>query len=148
MTFLRKMFGKRESLDDITRIRTIIDKFIEASFIPLGSFDRENSAQGMTVLLYMFGAVDMLCQVHNIEEKLSLSLYENLLKEELGEYNAKEAQVLLSVVIQASAASEGQQMMKEGAEALQAWLTGVDVAAPHRLTEILMDKMRRGLNDP
>jgi len=125
-----------------------MDKFIEASFISLGSFDKKDSAQGMTVLLYMFGAVDMLCQVHNIEEKLTLNLFENLLKEELGEYNAEEAQVLLRTVIQASAASEGQQMMKEGAEALQAWLTGIDIVAPHRLTEILMDKMRRGGNDP
>jgi hypothetical protein len=96
----------------------------------------------MTVLLYMFGAVDMLCQVHNIEEKVTMNLFENLLKDELGEYNAEQAQVLLRAVIQASAATEGQQMMKEGAEALRAWLTGVDVAAPHRLTEILMEKMR------
>ena len=142
MTFLRKLFGKRESRDDIMRIRAIMEKFIEASFISLGSFDRKDSAQGMTVLLYMFGAVDMLCQVHNIEEKVTLNLFENLLKEELGEYNAEQAQVLLRAVIQASAATEGQQMLKEGAEALRAWLTGGEVAAPHRLTEILMEKMR------
>jgi len=84
----------------------------------------------------------MLCLVFNTEKKVNLNLFENLLKDELAEYDAEQAQVLLRAVIQASATTEGKKMMKEGAEALRAWLTGVDVAAPHRLTEILMEKMR------
>ncbi|MEX2162852.1 MAG: hypothetical protein WD823_01235 [Sulfuricaulis sp.] len=140
MSFFRKLFGKREESNNVAHVRAILEKFIEASFIPLSGIDEKSSSHGMTILLYMFGAVDMVCQVKGVDQQTTMLLFNEMLQNELGEYTDKEAEALLKEVIKASAEPEGQQLMKEGAEALRLWLTESDLAVPYRLTELLKSK--------
>lgn len=140
MSFFRKFFGKSKEDSNFVSARAILEKFIEVSFIPLNSMDEKSSREGMTILLYMFGAVDMVCQVKNVDEQTTLVLFNEILKNELGEYTDEQAEALLREVVKASAEPEGQQLMKEGAEALRSWLTDSDPAAPFRLTELLISK--------
>ena len=140
MSLFGKLFGNRNKNDEITRIRKIIEKFVEVSFLGLTHLDKRNPDKGKIILLYMFGALDMLCQVNNLDENTTLALFKNILKEELGEYTDEQSQVLLNEIVQASDEQEGQELMKEGGDALRTWLIGEDVASPHRLTEILMER--------
>lgn len=140
MSFLGKLLGHRKD-DEITRIRKIMGTFIGASFLGRAHPDRRGADQEKIVLLYMLGALDMLCQAHKQDAKTTLTLFESLLKgEELGGYSDEEAQVLLNGVVKASDEQDGKELMDEGAEALRTWLIGENVAAPHRLTEILMER--------
>lgn len=140
MNFFQKFFGKTEESNNVARARTILEKFIEASFIPLSDVEERSSSQGMTILLYMFGAVDMVCQVKGVDEQRTMVLFNELLQNELGEYTGKQADTLLKEVIKASAEPEGQQLMKEGAETLRLWLTDGEPSAPLRLKRLLMSK--------
>ena len=58
MSFFGKLFGNRNENDEITRIKKIMEKFIEVSFLGLVHLDKRSPNQGKTVLLYMFGALD------------------------------------------------------------------------------------------
>ena len=140
MRLFDKFFGKKKDDDNFVRIRSILEKFIEATFLTLNDADKKDSSQGMTILLYMFGAVDMLCQFKGMDENTTLILFNEMLKNELGEYTDEQAQALLTEVIRVSAQTEGQQLMKEGGEALRSWLVKSDPRAAFRLTEILMAK--------
>ncbi len=138
MGLFRKFFGKSKKENSASSVRAIMGKFIEASFATLNNDAEKNKNEGMTILLYMFGAVDMLCQVKSVDENVTLTLFSSMLQNELGEYSNEEAQALLSAVVEASAQDRGQDVMKEGGEALRAWLVGSEPGAPFRLTEILM----------
>ena len=140
MSLIGKLFGSSNENNEIARIRKIIEKFIEASFLGLAHLDNKNPNQGEITLLYMFGAIDMLCQVNGLDNNVTLDLFKSMLKDELGEYGDEEAQVLLNEIIQATSEEDGQELMREGGEALRTWLSGEDAAAPHRLTEILMER--------
>lgn len=132
------MFGGLNKKNEVVRVRKIIEKFVEVSFLSLTHIDSKSPDQGRITLLYMFGALDMLSQVKGLDTNITLELFKNMLKEELGGYSEEEAQVILREIIQATAEQEGQNLMKEGGEAIRTWLIGEDSAAPHRLTEILL----------
>ncbi len=129
----------RETLTDrnpVNQVRRIIEEFIKASFLWIGNQSNKYSSKGLEILLYMFGAVDMISQIKGINEKDTLDLFQNMLQEELGEYSAEEANVILRTVVEATKKPENQQVMKHGGEALRLWLLG-DVTAPRKLYEIL-----------
>ena len=141
MSFFRKFFGNHEESNNVARARAILEKFIEISFMPMIDIEEKSSRQGMTTLLYMFGAVDMICQVKGVDEQTTMMLFTKMLQNELGEYTGEQAEALLREVVKISAEPEGQQLMKEGAEAIRLWLTDSDPSAPLRLKKLLMSKI-------
>jgi hypothetical protein len=86
----------------------------------------------------MFGAVDALSQAHQIDSASTVTLFQCLLEGILGDYQPDEAKQLTQVVLQSSATSEGQYIMGEGGESIQAWIAG-ERLAPHRLNEMLLE---------
>lgn len=136
MKILSKLFGRKEDRTSLIRVRAIMGPFIKACFLTLGERQKDSS-EGLVLLLFMLGAVDMLCQVHDIDKEGYLALFEIMLRDELGGYSDVEARIVLDAVIQATAENDSRRTMKEGAESLRMWLLGEDVAAPHRLTELL-----------
>jgi len=114
-----------------------MQRFSEACFLTLDSQRTKDPADRLVVLLFMLGAIDMLCQVNDVEKRTSLTLFESMLKEDLGGYSDEDARVVLRGVVKATADSDCQHVMKEGADSLRTWLIGEDIAAPHRLTELL-----------
>ena len=137
MGLFSKLPGQKDDLDPVVRVRAIMGVFIEACFLTLGSHRKKDPSEGLVVLIFMLGAIDMLCQVTGVEKRTSLALFESMLKDELGDYSDEEAHTLLRAVVQATADSDSQRIMEEGAESLRTWLIREDVAAPHRLTELL-----------
>lgn len=137
MGLFSKLFGQKDDRDPVVRVRAIMERFIEACFLTLGSHRKKDASEGLVVLLFMLGAIDMLCQVNGVEEQTSLALFESMLKDELGGYSDEEARTVLREVVQATADSDSQRIIQEGAESLRTWLIGEDISAPHRLTELL-----------
>ena len=138
MSFFRKFFGKNSSGDILVRVRAIMEKFIEVSLVTV-PVERDPD-QGKIILVYMFGALDFLCQWKEVDEKTTLTFFKELLKNELGDYTCEQAEIILREVVKVSAEAEGQLLMKEGAETLKAWLADTEPGAPFRLTEILISK--------
>lgn len=110
--------------------------FIEACMLGLETSQTKSPSHGMAFLLFMLGAVDMLSQTQGIDEKDTLILFRDLLREDLGGYSEEDANALLNTVVQASGDAEGHHFMREGAETIKRWMSGVP-GAPHRLSEIL-----------
>jgi hypothetical protein len=110
--------------------------FIEACMLGLETDKTKSPSHGMAFLLFMLGALDMLSQTQGINEKNTLILFRDLLREDLGGYSEEDANALLNTVVQASGDSQGQNFMREGAETIKLWMSGIP-NAPYRLSEIL-----------
>lgn len=140
--FGRWLAGRKgkEAPDPIVRVRGLMGGFIEACFVSIDAENHRRPSDGRTTLLFMFGAVDMLCQVNEIDERASLELFESMLQDELGEFSPEQAHAVLVEVIQATTDSGGKRIMREGAESIRGWLTGTVPLAPHRLIELLGER--------
>ena len=136
MNIIRKIFAKRANVSPLWQVHRIMHNFIEACLLGLEESKTKSSSHGMAFLLFMLGAVDMLSQTQGIDEKDTLILFRDLLKEDLGGYSEEDADTLLNTVVQASGDAQGHHFMKEGAETIKLWISGVQ-SAPHRLSEIL-----------
>lgn len=115
--------------------------FIEACMLDLEASKTNSPSHGMAFLLFMLGAVDLLSQRQSIDEKDTLILFRDLLRNDLGGYSEEEANTLLNTIVQASGELQGHHFMEEGAETIKLWISGVP-NAPHRLSEIL-DTIRK-----
>lgn len=138
--YFSKLLGRKDNPSPEMRVRAIMERFNNACFLTLRDDREKNESEGLLVLLFMLGATDMLCQVNGIEKQTRLALFESMLKNELGGYSDEEAHTVLEAVLQVMADGDSQRIMKEGAESLRAWLLGQDVAAPHRLAELLSSR--------
>jgi hypothetical protein len=134
--FFSKLLGRKAPISPEAKVRAIMERFNYACFVGLPESPK-NESEGLLVLLFMLGATDMLCQVNGLERQACLPLFESMLKNELGDYSDEEAHSVMDAVLQATADSESQGMMKEGAESLRTWLIGQDIAGPSRLAELL-----------
>jgi len=134
---------KRDS--PIPRIRRTIQLFEEVSTVEIDPTILQNVERdkaGIVMLLYMFGALDILCQSQNIDTKRTLMLFQSLLQDELGNYSDEDAKTLIQAIAQASATPYGKEIMKEGAESIRLWINGL--ALPHhRLSETLREMAGR-----
>lgn len=140
MGILGKWFGRKDAPTPTARVRGLMGGFIEACFITIDAKSRkQKSSDGRLMLLFMLGAIDMLCQVHDIDKKTSLALFESMLQAELGGYTPAQARAVLVEVVRATADSDGKRLMHEGAESIREWLTGISPMAPHRLSELLSE---------
>lgn len=139
MRIFGRWFGRKDTPDPITRVRGLMGGFIEACFVTIDAKSRQNSRDGRLMLLFMLGAIDMLCQVHEIDKRASLALFESMLQEELGAYTPAQARAVLLEVVRATTDSDGQRIMREGAESIRGWLTGISPLTPHRLSELLSE---------
>lgn len=139
MGILGKWFSRKDAPTPTARVRGLMGGFIEACFITIDGKSRQKSSDGRLMLLFMLGAIDMLCQVHEIDEKASLALFESMLQAELGGYTPAQARAVLVEVVRATTDSDGKRLMHEGAESIREWLTGISPLAPHRLSELLSE---------
>lgn len=137
MKLFGKLFGKKEP-SPTQRVRGIMQHFVEASHVALDVARLQTPKHGQMYLTYMFGAVDMLCQVNQIDNAKTVALFEGLLEDLLGGYSPDESKQLTQVVLRASGNTNGQHIMREGAEAVRLWISGVTLA-PHRLQELLSE---------
>jgi hypothetical protein len=112
--------------------------FAEASHIGLNTDRLQTPEHGQIYLTYMFGALDMLCQVNQIDDRSTVAMFQGLLEDILGGHSPDEAKQLTQVILHVSTNPEGQRIMKEGGEAVQAWIKGAALA-PHRLKELLVE---------
>lgn len=136
MNLFGKLFGKKKELSPFEQMRGIMQRFIEASHIGMDSAGLRTPEHGQLYLTYMFGAVDMLCQTHQIDDVKTVALFQELLEDLLGGYSPEEAKRLTQVVLRGSGTPDGQKIMREGAETIKMWIGGVTLA-PHRLQELL-----------
>lgn len=115
-----------------------MNHFIEASHVGLDANQLNSSEHGQVYLTYMFGAVDALCQVHQIDTASTVSLFQELLEDIMGGYSPDEAKQLVHDILRTSETAEGQRIMSEGGESVQTWISGAKLA-PHRLQELLLE---------
>lgn len=138
MNLLGKLFGKKKELSPTQRVRGIMQHFVEASHIGLDAAHLQTPEHGQMYLTYMFGAVDMLCQVNQLDNANTVVLFQGLLEDLLGGYSPEEAKQIIQVVLRASGNPDGQRIMREGGESVKRWIDGVTLA-PHRLQELLLE---------
>lgn len=137
MSIFTRSLGRKDTPDPITRVRGLMGGFIEACFLTINAQSTKDPGDGLLMLLFMLGAVDILCQVHDVDKRASLALFESMLQDELGGYTPAQAHAVLRDVVQATTDSDGKSVMQEGAESIRSWLTGISSLAPHRLSELL-----------
>lgn len=131
---------QKDVQDPVVNVRAIMERFSYACFLTLDSQRTKDAGDRLVILLFMLGALDLLCQVNGVEKRRSLTLFESMLKDvkyDLGGYSDENARKVLQGLVKATADKDGQFIMREGAESLRTWLIGEDIAAPHRLTELL-----------
>ena len=132
------VFGKKKELFSTQQVRGIMQHFVEASYMGLDNARMQTPEHGKMCLTYMFGAVDMICQVNQFDSAKTVALFQGLLEDILGEYSPEEAKQLTQVVLKASDTPDGQRIMREGGESLRMWIDGMTLA-PHRLQELLLE---------
>lgn len=138
MNLSRDLFKKKKKLSFTERVRGIMQHFVETSHLGMDAALLQAPEHGQLYLTYMFGAVDMLCQVHQFDTAKTVELFRGLLGDLLGGYSSEEAKQLTQVVLQASGTPDGQRIMTEGGEAIRMWISGAALA-PHRLQELLSE---------
>ena len=138
MNILGKIFGKKKELSPTQRVQGIMQHFVEASHVGLAAAHLQTPEHGQMYLTYMFGAVDMLCQVNQLDDAKTVVLFQGFLEDLLGGYSPEEAKQLTQVVLRASGNTDGQRIMREGGESVRMWIGGVTLA-PHRLQERLSE---------
>jgi len=138
MKLFEKLFGKKKEMSPTQRVRGIMQHFVEASHVGMDASRLQTPEHGQTYLTYMFGAVDMLCQMHQLDDAKTVGLFQGLLENLLGDYSPEEAKQLTQVVLRASSTPDGQRIMTEGGESIRMWISGATLA-PHRLQELLSE---------
>jgi len=138
MKLLEKLFGKRKEPSPTQRVRGIMQHFVEASHVALDTARFQTPEHGQMYLTYMFGAVDMLCQVNHLDGAQTVTLFQGLLEDLLGGYSPDEAKQLTQIILRASGDPDGQRLMREGGESVRLWIGGAALA-PHRLQELLSE---------
>lgn len=136
MGLFKSIFKKKTQLTPTKKVKGIMQRFALVSFVGIDPSKMKNEEAGQLCLIYMFGAVDMLCQSHQLGPESTIDLFQSMLQEELGDYSPEEAKKVAQVTIRASAEPSGKDIMREGGEALRMWIAGVALA-PHRLQELL-----------
>ena len=125
MNLFAKLFGKKKELSALQRVRGTMERFIEASHIGMNSDGLQTPEHGQLYLTYMFGAVDMLCQTHHVDDVNTITFFQGLLEDLLGGYSPEEAKRLTQVVLHGSGTPDGQRIMREGAETIKMWIGGM-----------------------
>jgi hypothetical protein len=137
MKWLSGLFGgKKKELSPPQRVREIMRLFVETSLLLVDGENLETPEDGQLYLTYMFGAVDALGQLHELDESSTVSLYQNLLEDFMGEYSPDEANELTQATLRHSITPDGQNIMSEGGNAVMKTLAG-DQNASLRLFELL-----------
>jgi hypothetical protein len=124
MNLFGKLFGKKKELSSTQRVRGIMQRFIEASYVGMDADRLQTPEHERFYLTYMFGAVDMLCQANQIDYMNTVALFQGLLDDLLGGYSPEEANQITQVVLRASGTPDGQRIMREGSEAVRMWSGG------------------------
>jgi hypothetical protein len=138
MNILGRLFNKKKEPLPTQRVRGIMQNFVETSHVALDTTRLQTPEHGQIYLTYMFGAVDMLCQINQIDDVKTVALFQGLLEDMLGSYSPEEAKQLTQTVLRVSGNPDGQRIMKEGGESVKLWIGGVTLA-PHRLKELLSE---------
>ncbi len=110
--------------------------FVEMSLLLVDGEKLETQETGKLYLTYMFGAVDALGQLNELDEETTISLFRSLLEDFMGGYSPDEAKELTQEILRQSITPYGQVIMGEGGNAVLKTLKG-DKNASLRLFELL-----------
>ena len=126
----------------IENIPELISPFIDSANLAVNIVEK---AKGITLpaefqlifFLFVFGALDDLCQVLKISPEDTLEIFKEILKLDLGAKNDDLAKGFFDIVVETSSTTEGEEIMKLGGQAYSNWRRGDSMAPVESLSRIL-----------
>lgn len=134
------MDGLQVSADKSSRINAALKQvsfFMKASLLLVDNEVLNREVPKISACLYFAGAADFLAQHYKLSDDQSLDLIYKCVKNfGLSETNAK---LFVQYIPQMSHEPHGRKAMIEGGRTIQQWLSGQDVNAPIRLTQLVYE---------
>lgn len=142
MGFFNALFGKQDKRRELVgRVPDLIGPFIDCAMLAVDVVKKKTGQplpefSQLTILVFIFGALDELCQCLKLNEQETLQIFRRLLMGKLGAQSEQNAQSLFQIVVRLSSMKEGQRALATGGQAHADWRVG-DKLAPVRLGSLL-----------
>lgn len=142
MRFFNGLSGKQDKRQELVgRVPDLIGPFIDCAMLAIDVVEEKTGQplpdfSQLTILVFVFGALDELCQRLKLNEQETLQIFRKLLMDKLGAQSEQNAQSLFQMVVRLSSMREGQRVLVTGGQAHADWRVG-DKMAPVRLGMLL-----------
>jgi len=142
MGFFNRLFRKQDKRGELVgRVPDLIGPFIDCAMLAVDVVKKKTGQplpefSQLTILVFVFGALDELCQCLELNEQETLQIFRRLLMSKLGAQSEEKAQSLFQMVVKLSSMKEGHGALVTGGKAHADWRVG-DTMAPVRLGALL-----------
>ena len=124
------------------KIPELINPFIDSANLAVSIVEKTKNSTlpsdyQLVFFLFVFGALDDLCQILKIGQKDTLDILNEIVLSQLGNGNKKLAKGFFKIVVETSSKNEGEGIMRIGGQAHSEWRRGDSMAPVESLSRIL-----------
>jgi len=134
MGFFNSLFGRHDKDQELAdRVPDLIGPFIDCAMLAVNVVEKKTGRplpefSQLTILVFVFGALDELCQCLKLNEQETLRIFRKLLVTKLGSESGEKAERLFQMVVRLSSMKEGQRALVTGGRAHADWRVGEKMA--------------------